>query len=93
MRRESLHGSEPIDPHVESVLVVVSQEVGQGARSSDGRRVGADVGPFAETGANEAFGLADVGPVCRQFCARVRRLLRSVAPDVDRELHRGHDLP
>jgi hypothetical protein len=66
MRRESLHGSEPVDSHVEAVLVVVSQKVGQGARPRDGRRVGAGVGPFRETGANEAFGLAvglrPVGP-------------------------------
>jgi hypothetical protein len=66
MRRESLHGSEPVDSHVEAVLVVVSQKVGQGARPRDGRRVGGGVGPFRETGANEAFGLAvglrPVGP-------------------------------
>src|SRR5712691_481035 len=67
MRRESLHGSKPVDPHVESIRVVVSQKVWQSARPRDGCRVRAGVGPFPETGANKAFrlavGLRSVGPL------------------------------
>jgi len=35
MRRKSLHGSESVDAQVESVLVVVSQEIRQRARPRD----------------------------------------------------------
>jgi len=47
VRRESLHGSESVDADVKAVLVVASQEIGQGARSGDGRGIRAGVGPFS----------------------------------------------
>jgi hypothetical protein len=72
MHRESLHGSEPLNAHVESVRVVVSQEIGERAGPDDGRAVRPGIRPFSQAGTDKPFGLAvclgaiGTGPVMPQ---------------------------
>lgn len=66
MLSKSLQGSGSVDAHVEAGVVVVSQEIGQGARPDPRAAIGQDIRPLPQAGADEALrpavGLRSVRP-------------------------------